>query len=59
MVEEKTSSVHFLRFELGNDMVEAVKNNSAIALGVEHPAYTHVMDPLPANYRDSLAADLG
>ncbi len=57
--EEKTSSVHFLRFELSDDMIEAAKNNSAIGLGIDHPAYAHVMDPLPANYRDSLAADLG
>ncbi len=56
--EEKTSSVHFLRFELSEDMIKAAKDNKAISLGVEHPFYSHVLDPLPANYRDSLAADL-
>ncbi|MEW5893318.1 MAG: DUF3501 family protein [Pseudomonadota bacterium] len=56
--EEKTSSVHFMRFELTPAMVSAVKAGAAIAVGVDHPAYTAAIDPLPANMRDSLAADL-
>jgi hypothetical protein len=56
--EEKTSSVHFLRFQLDDDMARAVKDDKAIALGVDHLAYSHVVDPLPGNYRDSLATDL-
>lgn len=56
--EEKTSSVHFLRFELTPDMVKAVKHGAAIAMGIDHPAYTHQVDPVPATTRDSLAQDL-
>lgn len=56
--EEKTSSVHFLRFELTPAMVRAVKQGAAVAMGIDHPAYTHVVDPLPAATRDSLARDL-
>ncbi len=56
--EEKTSSVHFLRFELTPPMVAAVKKGAAIGAGIAHEAYTTQLDPLPAGVRDSLAADL-
>ncbi|MBI3569681.1 MAG: DUF3501 family protein [Gammaproteobacteria bacterium] len=55
---EKTSSVHFLRIELTPDMVRAVKQGAAVAMGIDHPAYTHQVDPVPAATRDSLARDL-
>ena len=56
--EEKTSSVHFLRFELSPEMIKAVKQGAAVAMGIDHPAYMHQVDPISANIRDSLAADL-
>jgi hypothetical protein len=56
--EDKTSSVHFLRFELTPEMIKAVKQGAAIAMGIDHPAYTHQVDPLPQIVRDSLAQDL-
>jgi hypothetical protein len=56
--EEKTSAVHFMRFELTPEMVKAVKQGAAISMGIDHPAYTHQVDPLPAATRDSLAQDL-
>ena len=56
--EEKTSSVHFMRFELTSEMAEAVKNGAAISIGIDHPAYTYAAEPIPQNIRDSLAADL-
>lgn len=56
--DEKTSSVHFLRFELTPQMVEAVKNGAPIHMGIDHPAYTHAVEPVPQNVRDSLAGDL-
>jgi hypothetical protein len=56
--EDKTSSVHFLRFELTPEMVKAVKQGAAIAMGIDHPAYSHQLDPLPQAVRDSLAQDL-
>ena len=56
--EDKTSSVHFLRFELTPEMVKAVKQGAAIAMGIDHPAYTHQLDSLPQAVRDSLAQDL-
>jgi hypothetical protein len=57
--EEKTSSVHFLRFELSGEMVDAIKRGAAISIGIDHPNYTHSQEPIPQNVRDSLAADLG
>jgi hypothetical protein len=57
--EEKTSSVHFLRFELTPAMCAAVVNGSDISIGVDHPNYSHSVSPLPKPSRDSLAKDLG
>jgi hypothetical protein len=56
--EEKTSSVHFLRFELTPPMVTAVKGGSAIAVGVDHPHYRHELSPVAPAVRAALAADL-
>ena len=56
--QEKTSAVHFLRFELDALMRDAVRRGASIAVGVEHPAYTASVDPLSAEIRDVLAADL-
>lgn len=56
--EEKTSSVHFLRFELAPAMVVAAKGGAAISIGIDHDNYRHAVDPLPQASRDSLARDL-
>lgn len=55
--DEKTSSVHFLRFELTPEMIAAAKSGAAIAVGVDHPVYTAEIVVAQA-VRDSLAADL-
>jgi hypothetical protein len=55
--EGKTSSVHFLRFELSAAMAAAAKAGAALSTGVDHPAYSAV-EVLPAAVRDSLAGDL-
>ena len=56
--EEKTSSVHFLRFELTPEMVAAAKAGESISAGVDHPAYSAELRPLPEATRVSLVADL-
>lgn len=56
--EEKTSSVHFLRFELTIGMIAAAKSGAALSVGVDHPAYTANTGALPEPVRASLAADL-
>ncbi len=56
--EEKTSAVHFLRFELSAEMVAAVRTSGDINAGIDHRNYTHSSEPIPRNIRDSLAEDL-
>lgn len=56
--EEKTSAVHFLRFELDEGMAQALKGGAVLAMGVDHENYRERTDPVPQAVRDSLAADL-
>jgi hypothetical protein len=56
--ETKTSSVHFMRFELTPEMCRAVKAGAAIAAGIDHPRYRHGVDAVAPAVRDSLARDL-
>ncbi len=55
---EKTSAVHFMRFELDNDMIAAIKSGVNISAGVEHANYQKIISPVAGNIRDSLASDL-
>ena len=57
--EHKTSSVHFMRFELTPEMAAAVKKGATVSMGIDHPAYIYAVEPSPQNIRESLAADLG
>lgn len=54
--EEKTSAVHFLRFELTQEMVNALKNGAKLDMGVEHAAYQSAIELSPA-VRSALVAD--
>ena len=56
--DEKTSAVHFLRFELDEDMVKSLKYGVGLSIGVEHEAYSVSVDPLQVDVRNSLAGDL-
>lgn len=56
--EEKTSAVHFMRFELEPDMIAAAKDGKAISVGIDHENYTFAADPVPENYRAALVNDL-
>lgn len=55
--EEKTSSVHFLRFEFTPEMIAAAKNGAPLAMGVDHPRYSATLAPVPETTRASLVAD--
>lgn len=57
--EEKTSSVHFMRFELTPEMVAAAVAGAALGVGVSHRNYTRQLEPLPDNIRAALVRDLG
>jgi hypothetical protein len=56
--DEKTSSVHFLRFELAPAMVAAAKGGAAVNVGVDHVNYRHAVEPVASAIRDALVADL-
>lgn len=56
--DEKTSAVHFLRFELTPPMSARVKAGAAVSVGIDHKNYQHEVRPLPGSVRDSLAGDL-
>jgi hypothetical protein len=56
--EEKTSSVHFLRFELTEEMARSLKHGVGLAAGVDHPKYLAEIPALPAAVRNSLVGDL-
>jgi len=55
--DEKTSSVHFLRFELDAAMRTALKGGAALAVGVDHPNYSARVTVEPAMLA-SLAGDM-
>lgn len=55
---DKTSAVHFLRFELTAAMVAAAKAGAALSAGVDHAHYAMSTGALPEAVRASLAADL-
>ncbi len=55
--DDKTSAVHFLRFELDAAMSAALKGGAALALGVDHPHYRYTLNA-PAALVAALAADL-
>ena len=56
--ETKTSSVHFVRFELTKEMAESLKYGVSLAMGIDHEAYTVSLDPVPAEARAALVKDL-
>lgn len=57
--DEKTSSVHFLRFELTPEMVTAAKAGEPVSAGIDHDYYKHSIEPVAENIRLSLVNDLG
>ena len=54
--DQKTSSVHFLRFELAPAMISALKAGSGLAIGVDHPQYSAALDPVADATRSALLA---
>ena len=56
--EQKTSAVHFLRFELTKEMADALKYGVALSVGVEHPNYKASCEPVSPATRAALAKDL-
>jgi hypothetical protein len=55
---EKTSTVHFLRFELAVAMIGGLRTGGALALGIDHDNHRHQVSVVPADVRAALIADL-
>ena len=56
--DEKTSAVHFVRFELTDEMAAALERGAALSAGIDHENYRAEASPLPAAVRTALVADL-
>ncbi len=56
--DDKTSAVHFLRFELSHAMIADIHKGATISAGVDHENYSVTLDAIPENVAASLADDL-
>ncbi|MEN8177760.1 MAG: DUF3501 family protein [Pseudomonadota bacterium] len=56
--EDKTSSVHFMRFELSQEMADALHIGAGLSMGIDHPVYNHTLTELDTDVRNSLLQDL-
>ncbi|OGA40710.1 MAG: hypothetical protein A3G28_03180 [Betaproteobacteria bacterium RIFCSPLOWO2_12_FULL_68_19] len=55
--EEKTSAVHFVRFELSEEMRKRLRGGAPLSMGIDHPRYRAEVE-VPAGVREALVADL-
>ena len=56
--DEKTSAVHFMRFELTPEMSKAVKEDKAISMGIDYDGFNQLVSPIAEASRASLMNDL-
>jgi len=56
--EQKTSAVHFLRFELDTGMKAKLRAGAGLSIGVDHPSYTAAVADVSDAARGSLLRDL-
>jgi hypothetical protein len=54
----RTSTVHFMRYELAPTMIVALKKGASLAAGIDHETYTVVVNSVPTSIRESLTEDL-
>jgi len=54
--EEKTSAVHFMRFELDAEMISALREGAELVMAADHSHYSHQVQ-VPDAARESLLAD--
>ncbi len=55
--EQKTSSVHFMRFELSREMIDALKSGAKLFMGTQHEAYRFNHE-IGEDTRNTLICDL-
>ena len=55
--EEKTSAVHFMRFELDREMISALRAGTGLAFGTDHAGYPYTTE-VSLEVREALLKDL-
>ena len=55
--EEKTSAVHFMRFELDEGMIASLREGAGLSFGTDHAGYPYATE-VPKQTRDALIRDL-
>jgi len=55
--EQKTSSVHFLRFEMTPQAIAQFRGGPPVAIGVDHPLYRARIDAISSAVQESLSRD--
>jgi Protein of unknown function (DUF3501) len=56
--DEKTSAVHFLRFELDENQAKTLKDGATLSAGIDHENYRFDISPVAENVRNALVGDL-
>jgi len=56
--DDKTSAVHFLRFQLDREMINGLKDGCELSAGINHPEYEYTVNPIAQNISESLISDL-
>ena len=56
--DDKTSSVHFLRFQLSPEITENIKEETPIIFGIDHPEYNFDSGEISGGFRKSIMNDL-
>lgn len=56
--DEKTSAVHFLRFELDDEAIAGLRDGADVSVGIDHSAYRVAVEPVPAELKEALVSDI-
>ncbi len=55
--DEKTSAVHFMRFELTDKMIAALKSGNALSMGIDYDGFMQNVSPVDKNIQQALIQD--
>ncbi len=55
--DEKTSAVHFMRFEFSDEMIAALKSGKALSMGIDYEGFMQKVSPIDSNTQQALVND--
>ena len=55
--DEKTSAVHFMRFEFNDKMINALKSNKSLSMGIDYEGFMQTVSPIASNNQQALIKD--